>query len=244
MVEALQLHGVGLVLAHPDPHHRGLLLPRSRLQIVRAPFVFPHSTAEANPISFFSVRRTYFPDADHIIQEVHAIDKKKKKPKKPKRTFFKRVRATGTSKRTSSLPCTCVWWCVCDAAFACVRVRVRWTKGTHSFSFGLDTGFAFSQAPGARDLLYALGLAPLPKDKHAADSDDDTDKKGKEVNDKKAAKKHDSKKAKNKKNKSASTSSSSADEAPADYRRDSHLLDEPLSESETNDSVSLYGSKH
>jgi len=27
------------------------------------------------------------------------------------------------------------------------------------------TGFAFSQAPGARDLLYALGLAPLPKRK-------------------------------------------------------------------------------
>lgn len=244
MVEALQLHGVGLVLAHPDPHHRGLLLPRSRLQIVRAPFVFSHSTAEANPI--FSVRRTYFPDADHIIQEVHAIDKKKKKPKKPKRTFFKRVRATGTSKRTSSLPCTCVRWCVCDAVCACAlrRVRVRWTKRTHSLSFGLDTGFAFSQAPGARDLLYALGLAPLPKDKHAADSDDETDKKGKEVNDKKAAKKNDSKKAKNKTNKSASTSSSSADEAPADYRRDSHLLDEPLSESETNDRVGLYGSKH
>lgn len=156
-------------------------------------------------LAYKFVRRTYFPDADHIIQEVHAIDKKKKKPKKPKRTFFKRVRATGTSKHT---------------------------------------GFAFSQAPGARDLLYALGLAPLPKDKHAADSDDDTDKKGKEVNDKKAAKKNDSKKAKNKKNKSASTSSSSGDEAPADYRRDSHLLDEPLSESETNDSVSLYGSKH
>jgi hypothetical protein len=124
--------------------------------------------------------------------------------------------------------------------FPVVRVRVRWAKRTHSFSFGLDTGFAFSQAPGARDLLYALGLAPLPKDKHAADSDDDTDKKGKEVNDKKA-KKNDSKKAKNR---SASTSSSSADEAPADYRRDSHLLDEPLSESETNDSASLYGSKH
>jgi magnesium-transporting ATPase (P-type) len=144
-------------------------------------------------LAYKYVRRTYFPDADHIIQEVHAIDKKKKKPKKPRRTFFKRVRATG--------------------------------QGKH-------TGFAFSQAPGARDLLYALGLAPLPKDKNNDDGEED--KKGKEV---------DGKKKKNKSKAKNKGSSSSSDEAPADYRNDGHILDEPLSESETNDGAGLWGSQ-
>lgn len=145
------------------------------------------------------LRRSYFPDADHIIQEIHAIDKKKKKPKKPKRTFFKRVRATG--------------------------------KSTH-------TGFAFSQAPGARDLLYALGLAPLPKDKN---EESDDDKKGKEVNGKKDS---DKKKSTKKQSRSSTNSTTSVDEAPAHYTMDNHLMDEPLSDSETNDTAGLWGSRH
>jgi phospholipid-transporting ATPase len=147
------------------------------------------------------IRRSYFPDADHIIQEIHAIDKKKKKkPKKPKRTFFKRVRATGKSKHT---------------------------------------GFAFSQAPGARDLLYALGLAPLPKDKNE-EGEDEKDKKGKEVTGKKDSDK--TKATKKKQSRLSADSTTSVDEAPAHYTADGHLMDEPLSDSETNDSVGLWGS--
>jgi len=97
-------------------------------------------------LAYKYVRRTYFPDADHIIQEldVAADEGKEKKGFHQKRkAFFKRIRAVG-------------------------KARIA------------HTGFAFSQAPGARDLLYALGLAPLPK---AQEGVEQAQEKGKQSDD-------------------------------------------------------------
>lgn len=116
-----------------------------------------------------SVRRTYFPDADHIIQEldVAADEGKEKKGFHQKRkAFFKRIRAVGKARIAR--------------AFIAIHPKCAFFLLIINCLRLLDTGFAFSQAPGARDLLYALGLAPLPK---AQEGVEQAQEKGKQSDD-------------------------------------------------------------